>query len=89
VNDNAFPPIRCRLPISSEAACVAAGGIVNHTVFPDGCSRSTPQLSESMSTICSPRPLGSSGPGERIVGVPDPESVTSTRISRVEPRIVM
>ena len=35
-----------------------------------------------MSTICSPRPLGSSGPGDRIVGVPAPESVTSTRICR-------
>jgi hypothetical protein len=42
-----------------------------------------------MFTICSPRPLGSSGPGERIVGVPVPASVTSTRISCADPRIVM
>jgi hypothetical protein len=70
------------VPISSDAGAISvAAGIANHTVLPDGCSGSTPQLSESMSTICSPRPLGSSGPGERMVGVPDPESVTSTRIS--------
>jgi len=62
---------------------------VNHTVFPDGCSGNTPHLSESMSTIWSPRPLGSSGPGERIAGIPVPESVTSMRISRVDPRMVM
>jgi hypothetical protein len=42
-----------------------------------------------MSTICRPRPLGSFGAGERIVGVPVPESVTSTRISRGDRRIVM
>jgi hypothetical protein len=35
-----------------------------------------------MSTIWRPRPLGSSGPGDLIVGVPAPESVTSTRICR-------
>ena len=82
--------MRRRELTSSDPACIApAAGIVNHTVLPEGSSGSTPQLSESMSTICSPRPLGSSGPGERMVGVPDPESVTSTRISCAEPRIVM
>jgi hypothetical protein len=82
--------MRRREPTSADPGCVvAAAGIVNHTVLPDGSSGTTPQLSDSMSTICSPRPLGSSGPGERMVGVPDPESVTSTRISRVEPTIVM
>lgn len=81
--------MRRRDPIWSAIASMSvAAGIVNHTVLPDGRSASTPQLSESMSTICRPRPLGSSGPGERILGRPDPESVTSTRISRVEPRIV-
>jgi hypothetical protein len=62
---------------------------VNHTVLPEGFSGCTPQLPESMSTIWSPRPLGSLGPGERIEGVPAPESVTSTRISCPERRIVM
>ncbi len=55
---------------------------MNHTVVASPALRSTPHFAASMSTIRSPRPVGSVGPGERMLGFPPTWSVTSMRISR-------